>query len=265
MKKAKTQRSSRAARKASRPSKRAQDQLLLRRISALEDAVDSLLSRQLHGDGRVQLEGRKLASLRAAQDRFVRATSDGWLLVLASGTKTSLPSGLKVSLTNTTGGRDYGVVLEGVLAGTTFDVSAGNLETSFKRVDALTVTVKKRAGGPLEIGGVKYELEVNISYTQGGAQKTIGPFAATTDSNNPVPSGQKDIEIPDAPHAKGLGYSAHSTVWFRIGHEGDRYVHAGQISAGCLTCAPKHWEDIYAVLHCARDGTATNVGKLVVQ
>lgn len=251
-------------RKPSQPSKRGQDQLLLRRISALEDAVDALRSRQLHGESLERFESRDLGALLAAQDRFVRMTTDGWLLALASGTKTPLASGLKVSLTNTSGGRDYAIVLEGVLLGKTFDVAAGNLDSTFKRFEALTVNVRKR-GQPVEIGGIKYELEVKISFKEGGIPKAIGPFAATTDPTNPVPSGQNDIEIPDAPHIKGLGYSAHSTVWFRIGHEGERYVHPGKYSAGCLTCAPAHWEEIYAVLHCARDGTPTNVGKLIVQ
>lgn len=53
-------------------------------------------------------------------------------------------------------------------------------------------------------------------------------------------------------------------VWFRIGHQGNRYVHPGRISAGCLTCAPSQWEQIYPVLNCSRASDKVSIGTLVV-
>lgn len=238
---------------------------LPQRIEVLEELVDELRARLIYREQPRPVSERDLSLLAAAQDRFVRATSDGWLLVMTSGTKTSLPSGLKVSLTSTSGGRDNGVVLEGVLAGTTFDVSAGNLQTTFRRVDTLRADVKKRAGGPIVIGGTSYDLELRLSFKEGGVQKSIGPYAAKTEPTNPLPLGQHEMEIPDFPHDLGAPYGAHGKVWFRIGHTGDRYVHPGRVSEGCLTCAPSQWEEIYGVLDCARANDKISIGTLVVQ
>jgi hypothetical protein len=239
--------------------------LLLRRIEALEEAVDTLLSRQLHGEQREQVSAAVLSALLVAQDRYIPSTADGWLLALASGTRTALPSGLKVSLTNSSGGRDYCTVLEGPLAGTTFDLAAGNISDSYKRFSDLTITVNNlRLAGGVVIGGVRYEREVRIRFNDGTSQRTIGPFVAT-DITNPIPIGEHDVEIPEYPHPGGVTYGGHATVWFRIDHHGDRYVHAGKVGmAGCLTCAPSQWEQIYAVLHCARVDKV-NVGKLIVR
>jgi hypothetical protein len=240
-------------------------ELLLRRIQELEEAVDQLRGRLIHRDEPHRVSDVDLSALSAAQDRFVRATTDGWLLVVASGAKMSLPSGLKVSLTSSSGGRDNGTVLEGVFLGTTFDVSSGNLEATFRRVGSLNAHVQRRAAGPVVIGGVAFDLELRISFIEAGTQKALGPYAAKTDPANPVPTGQHAIEIPDYPHELGSGYGAHGKVWFRIGHQGDRYVHPGRVSAGCLTCAPTQWEEIYGVLHCARLNDKVSVGTLIVQ
>jgi hypothetical protein len=238
---------------------------LLRRIQELEEAVDQLRGRLIHRDEPHRVSDADLSALSAAQDRFVRATTDGWLLVVASGTKMSLPSGVKVSLTSSSGGRDNGTVLEGVFLGTTFDVSSGNLAPAFRRVESLDARVQRRAAGSVVIDGITFDLELRISFMEAGIKKALGPYAAKTDPANPVPTGQHAIEIPDYPHALGSVYGPHGTVWFRIGHQGDRYVHPGRESAGCLTCAPSQWEDIYGVLHCARLNDKVSVGRLIVQ
>lgn len=235
---------------------------LANRLAALEEAIDGLLREQFERFSRSVPQATAL-KLPAAQDRFVRATADGWLLVMMSGTKTSLPSGLKVSLTGSSGGRDDGVVSEGMLAGKRFDVTAGNLAASFRRLDSLKATVAKRAGGPVVIGGVSYELELQLAFKEAGISKSAGPFAATTDAANPISSGNHEMEIADFPHDYGSTYGPHGTVWFRIGHSGDRYVHPGRRSAGCLTCAPSQWEAIYEILNSARLD-ARSVGTLTV-
>lgn len=263
--KSKSRRATPKAVKVSKSGKRGLPPSLLRRIEQLEETVDSLRGRLIHNDKSGRIPESELLALPVAQDRFIRATADGWLLVLVAGTRTSLPSGLKISLTSSSGGRDYGTVLEGVLAGTAFDVSSGNLQTNFRRLENLQANVKTRAGGPVVIGGTSYELELRIAFSEGGNQRTIGPFAAKTDSTNPVPLGNHDLEIADYPHDGGAQYGPHGMVWFRIGHQGDRYVHPGRISAGCLTCAPSQWEEIYPVLNCARANDRVSIGKMLVQ
>lgn len=161
--KSKSKRATRKAVKKSKPGKPGVPRSLLRRIEQLEETVDSLRGRLIHQDKTRRIPQSELSALPAAQDRFIRATADGWLLVLVSGQRTSLPSGLKISLTSSSSGRDFGTVLEGVLTGTTFDVSSGNLQASFRRLANLQANVRTRAGGPVVIGGTSYELELRIT------------------------------------------------------------------------------------------------------
>jgi len=58
--------------------------------------------------------------------------------------------------------------------------------------------------------------------------KSSGPFAATTDAALPV--GSHDVEIADFPHSGGVGYGNLGTVWFRLGHNGDRSMMAGVLT-----------------------------------
>jgi hypothetical protein len=237
-------------------------QELLRRVARLERSIDELRGRLLYREVEPPLLESTIAALRAGQDRFIRSTTDGWLLVMMSGTKTALPSGLKVSLTSTSGGRDYGVVLEGLYAGKSFDVPSGNLDQKYRRVEAMVAAVAPRSGGPIIVDGYTYDLQVTITYTEKGTKKKSGPHAAMTEAANPVPAGTHDIEIADFPHELGSSYGAHGTVWFRIGHAGDRYVHPGQVSEGCITCVPPAWEEIFGIFHCARKGDGKSIGAL---
>lgn len=237
---------------------------LKRRVRELEEAVDTLRGQLIRGENpkRVSVEGMELASQTLAV-KYIPSTSDGWLLVMMSGRKTSFPSGLATSITSQSSGREYGVVSEGVYIGAEFDVKAGNLVGNFERISNLEVQFV-RAGKPVVVDGIKYEHQLNLSYSKDGSSKTLGPFPAKTDPDNPVPTGLHDVEIADYPHDLGSGYGAYGTVWFRIGHTGDRYIHPGRISAGCITCAPNNWESIYKVLNVARTGDGKSIGKVHV-
>lgn len=238
---------------------------LKRRIHELEEAVDSLRGCLLRKEDPERVIADELArSPRALTVKYVPSTSDGWLLVMISGSRNSLPSGLSVSVTSQAGGRDYGVVSEGVFSGATFDVKAGNLVNGFDRTSKLEVRFAPATGGAVVLDGIKYEHELVLTFSEGGTSKTLGPYPAKTDSSNPVPSGVHDLEIADYPHALGSSYGSLGTVWFRIGHTGDRYVHPGRISAGCVTCAPKNWGSIYGALNVGRVGDGLSVGKLTV-
>ncbi|MGB5944062.1 MAG: DUF4157 domain-containing protein [Leeuwenhoekiella sp.] len=66
---------------------------------------------------------------------------------------------------------------------------------------------------------------------------------------NMVPIGKHDIEIPDYQHTKTAEKGYHATTWFRIGHSGDRYMHPGMMSLGCITVLNMgDWEKIYNLL-----------------
>jgi hypothetical protein len=92
-------------------------------------------------------------------------------------------------------------------------------------------------------------------------------IVAITDMNNPVPDGRHVLQIPDAPHRGGRSYvSACSRphTWFRIGSHGDRYLHTGFESIGCIAVDPIGWDDLYEYLIKARAGDGENVGTVRV-
>lgn len=229
---------------------------LLERIAFLEEAVDRLKWSQFYGQS-VRTRRRSKLSLAAAQDKYIPATSDGWLNVKINNVISSLPSGLKVAFTNSSSGRDYATVSEGVLAGTDFDVKSGNLVDTYTRFNNLQITVAARSGGPVVIDGESYDLDISLSYKDGSASKSAGPFPALTDPANPLPWGKHPVEIADFPHDKGLPYKPHGTVWFRLGTTGDRYLHPGKVSNGCMTCAPPNWTKIFQIVHCSRKDSKT--------
>lgn len=86
----------------------------------------------------------------------------------------------------------------------------------------------------------------------------LGDFYAETDPNNPTPTGRHDIEIPYEPHPGGSYYTGQATyakTWFRIGYSGDRFLHCGNVSAGCITVKDIHrWDEIYRHLIISRKG-----------
>lgn len=75
---------------------------------------------------------------------------------------------------------------------------------------------------------------------------------------NPPPAGVFELEIPDEVHPIGVSYYAYTkyaTSWFRIGHAGDRYLHPGSVTAGCITVTSlETWTDIYNHLIAKRKG-----------
>jgi hypothetical protein len=80
-----------------------------------------------------------------------------------------------------------------------------------------------------------------------------GPVETITDETNPTPAGTHDLEIPDFHHKGGSRYGKYGTTWFRVEHSGDRYLHPGRRSAGCVTVKDTtKWPSIYAYLISAR-------------
>ena len=76
-----------------------------------------------------------------------------------------------------------------------------------------------------------------------------------------------DIEIPDYPHGVPGTYleAQRPRIWFRIGHTGERYLHAGSRSLGCMTIIEtSRWMEIYNVLIKARKPDFMSVGVLEV-
>ncbi|MEK7198102.1 MAG: hypothetical protein AAB648_01405, partial [Patescibacteria group bacterium] len=54
-------------------------------------------------------------------------------------------------------------------------------------------------------------------------------------------------------------------TWFKIGHGGERYLHAGGLSLGCITVIEtSRWMEVYNILIRARKDDFMSVGVLEV-
>lgn len=181
------------------------------------------------------------------------ADGKGWLQVRwqVGGTFPPLPQYLVVEFDRTEGGRDYFRALEGQNTGTNASVARrpdgnsyladGDPRTGMARV------IYDRTAGTLRFGSAR-------------------PIAATTLASNPPPLGTHDLELPYEAHPGGAAYEGQSRfakTWFRIGHSGDRFLHPGRVSAGCVTVTEiDRWTDLYEYLITARKGDGRSVGTI---
>lgn len=180
--------------------------------------------------------------------------SKGWLEVVPENAKKtiSLPIHLKVQLDSKDEDREHFTIAEGALKNLRASVALGdNGKSRFSKINphkkpiSATYSISKKI---LTINRKKYTA---VDY----------PNALWT-------KGFYDIEIPDYPHTGGLnhiGNAPHATIWFRIGHENDRYIHTGERSLGCITIIEKNrWEELFLFLISARKGDGINIGILKI-
>ena len=147
--------------------------------------------------------------------------------------------------------REYVVPQEGLLKG--------------KR---LWVTKAKDEGLSLSFSNLQIG-SVHLTYSILEKTLTLGnKIYKTTDFNEePWKKGFYNIEIPDHPHAGGTHYpnSKYAKTWFRIGHSGDKYIHTGKHSLGCITMIEiEKWDELCLILLKARKGDGMNIGTLTV-
>ena len=120
------------------------------------------------------------------------------------------------------------------------------------------------------VSGIRHERMARASYSVSKKTFAVGgrTYATVDYKDAPWRKGLYDIEIPDYPHALGARYekeAPRAKTWFRIGHGGDRYLHAGGRSLGCITVVEtKRWMGIYNALIKARKGDFMSVGVLEV-
>ena len=186
--------------------------------------------------------------------RYVPDEGDGWLKVVLEDkySEESLPAYLKVKVDRADAKREYFTILEGPYRGRPASV------------------ILQNNGSSQFITGVRHESMVRAQYSI--SQKAFilkGKKYKTTDyPETPWEKGLYDIEIPDAPHKGGENYlsqSKRAKTWFRIGHDGERYLHAGGFSLGCITVIEANrWTEIYNNLIKARKGDFMSVGVLEV-
>ena len=205
-----------------------------------------------------QHHGRNPVLQRAIKS-VTAASEDGWLTVRHANGSTypPLPEYLRVNHTDTEGGRDQFTIVEsgrnGALVG-----------------EEASVT-RKPDGGSYLTTGASYSGPASVSFNQSSAELRYGsrgPVRAITDPNNPIPEGTHNLEIPYEAHPGGgryTGEARYAKTWFRVGHSGDRFLHTGNVSAGCATVqSVGEWDNIYQYLITSRTGDTKSVGEIEV-
>jgi hypothetical protein len=184
--------------------------------------------------------------------QYVPSNDNGWLMVRIEETKSieSIPSYLKVRIDDMKNKREYFTILEGIHRGKSASVKLGeNESTQFT-------------------SNIQHESVVYATYSISKKQFTLKrkKYKAVDYPNAQWNKGLYDIEIPDVPHKGGLNYNIKkATTWFRIGHMGDKYLHTGQMSLGCITITENNrWVEIYNALIKARKNDYMSVGVIEV-
>lgn len=180
--------------------------------------------------------------------------SQGFLAIKLEDSKSieELPAYLKVKLERADAKREYFTILEGPYRGRLASVEL------------------RKSGSSWFITDVNHEPMIRAKYSI--SQKTFilkGKKYKTVDyPSAPWRQGLYDIEIPDYSHRGGRNYlnqSKRAMTWFKIGHSGERYLHAGGRSLGCMTVIEvTHWMEIYNALIKTRKGDFMSVGVLEV-
>lgn len=173
------------------------------------------------------------------ETRYVDALPpDNWLAVtLDGGTRVSLAYGIKVAFDGRSGGRDSFTILEGVYKGKKASVAQKSASESY-----LVSTISHLPAGRIQFDTKSQRLKFGTSgpynaFSGAGTGVENGRSVTYT----PVPPGSYLLAIPAYPSkqtraAYGQWTRYHKT-WFRIGieHSGSRFLHAGEISDGCVT------------------------------
>lgn len=178
------------------------------------------------------------------------ADGHGWLVVKYDDNLTypPLPQYTLVEQTDIKDERVYFKILNGRSKGKIASLTIDNASTYFTEAKGDYAKAAKlyynRKEGLLRYGNSRLSQEAGL--------------ACRLYPGNPPPTGLFELEIPDEIHPIGVPYyssSKYAATWFRIGHHGDRYLHPGNMSLGCVTVtALDQWTNIYNYLIAARQG-----------
>lgn len=182
---------------------------------------------------------------------------NGWTLVRKEDDKVKigLPAYLKVKLEKQDAKRQYFVIMEGSWRG-------------------IRASVEIQKDGTSYLESINHQIgPVHLIYSR--SQKTLKfkneIYKVREYKNDPQPwkNTLYDIEIPDYYHNGGRYYldrAKLAPVWFKTTHpSGDRYVHPGTYSLGCVTLTEiECWDEICKILMRARRGDGKSIGVLGV-
>lgn len=196
--------------------------------------------------------------VRETGERFVSLVQpEGWLKIKSEDSRAYpnvIPFGLRVTIMSNDGAREFFTIEEGQLRGNKASVALKADGRSFLQEDnpqtgAVTLRFSKRD---------------EILTIDGREER----YWAVTDPRNPIPSGIHDLELPYELHRYGAGYrqqAAFARTWFRVGHSGDRFLHAGSVSLGCVTVRQvERWDEICGLIITARMGDLKSIGQIIV-
>lgn len=194
--------------------------------------------------------------------RYVTNTDgQGWLTVVHEDGRQSpaLPQGLEVMVERESEDREYFRIVEGIHRGRRASVKLPPTSGGCSFRPSYLMRAAPRRPPAL----LRLDAKTNTLWYAGGRSAEVAfPIG------NPIPEGTWDIEIPDEVHSRSGGYLAQSryaTTWFRIGHDGDRFLHPGSVTAGCATVTDVDlWTEIYDYLIFARAGDLLSVGRMEV-
>jgi hypothetical protein len=202
------------------------------------------------------------AELKDIGIKYVKDVSKrGWLGIKHEDNLTSpkvLPYALKLQVKKIENEREFFVIKEGPLKGHEGSVRLSDTGTS-------SLTEENLHTGSVYLIYSKKNETLQI---KGNDRK----YSAISDPSNPLVKGIYDLEIPDEPHPHAEYYeiySIYAKMWFRIGHSGDRYLHFGRVSAGCITVKAEKaqkdsWNEIYNLLIRSRKGDSLSVGTVEI-
>jgi len=187
--------------------------------------------------------------------KYIPDIDNGWLKVrMADGDIIYLPAFLKVQSEYIERGREYFKILEGSYKDQKASVSLDNENNNNSRL----------------LSDVKHECLIKLQYSISQKKLIVGnkKYKAADHAGTPWKKGWYDIELPDYPHKDRRNYvgtASRAKTWFRIGHEGERYLHTGSRSLGCVTITEiEKWDEIYNNLIKARKGDFLSIGVLEV-
>jgi hypothetical protein len=193
-----------------------------------------------------------IEALSLATIKYVPDVYNGWLKVkIVDGEYVSLPAFLKIQSEYFESGREYFTILEG----------------PYKDKKA---SVKLKDNKSWFLTDIKLGPAVHLKYSISQKTLFIGnkKYQATGYTGSPWEKGWYDIELPDYPHKDRVNYieiSSRFNTWFRVGHNGERYLHTGRVSLGCITIIEiEKWNEIYDKLIKTRKGDFISVGVLEV-
>lgn len=209
----------------------------------------------VYGKGR-EIRKQSMASitLTTCLDKGLRYVGglnpNSWLSVLLdAGFEVQLPHFLGVELVELTSQGIHFRILEGRFKGEFAQISS-SAGSDYLRQE---IGIRKESAR-LQLRKSSQRLQI----------PGLGEFPVVLDPSNPLPMGSYVVDIPDEPHDLGRPYpdqAKYARTWFRLGETGDRYLHTGRVSAGCVTVETvESWDRICKfLLRCLLDSKAIGI------